>query len=223
MAGSADDVEKLAVLRAHVPPTLQYFVPWAAKYGLRGLTVHFGQRPSREKLATDEELIELVTAYEVIAARGDGPTITAWCLSVMPGTAANEAKEHIRGLLLIFERLAEYGIRPFTDERVRFLRPDPPPFNWNLLPPTLREWEPWLSKFEGLRTEADLYSYVRYASEDQVRELAALKELLDERGESLLSWCEASNGIDNPASREAFQAEWLFLLVDFAGSREDKR
>jgi hypothetical protein len=37
----------------------------------------------------------------------------------------------------------------------------------------------------------------------------------------LLKWCESNNKEESPFAREAFQAEWLFLLVDFAQSKSD--
>lgn len=202
----------------HVPQTFQYLRVWASRYGLRGLTVYFGRQPPLEKLASRGELVELRAAYEIIAERGDAAAISAWCLSVRAGTAANEAKEHIRGLLLLFERLADRGLPPFTDGRVRFISPEPQPFDWSVLPAHLRQFEPWLKKFEEFG-EYDLYQYVQHANESQVRELAALKELLDHDNESLSEWCATNNRKGNPAKHEAFQAEWLFVLVDFAESR----
>jgi hypothetical protein len=203
-----------------VPQAFQYLYPWASKFGLRGLTVYFGERPPLRKFASEAELIELSAAYETIARSGDVPAITAWCLSIPPEASANEAKEQIRGLLLLFERLADaYGLRPFTDGRVRYITPDLPPFDWSVLPPHLRHCEPWLRRFEGLRTEEDVFQYTQCASGEQLRELAALKQFLDGDGQPLLEWCEANNVKGNPAMREAFQGEWLFLLVDFAKSR----
>ena len=57
------------------------------------------------------------------------------------------------------------------------------------------------------------------ASDEQLRELAMLKALLDRDRQLLIDWIKATNVDDNPAKYEAFQAGWLFLLVDFASSR----
>jgi hypothetical protein len=206
----------------HVPQSLWYLKEWASKFGLRGLTVYFGKQPPLRKLASPEELVDLRAAYEEILRREDAPAISEWCLSIRPETPANDAKEHIRGLLLLFERLAERDLLPFTDGRVRFLHPKPRAFDWTVLPATLSHFEPWLRKFERLRTEHDLYEYVQYANETQLRELAELKRLLDSEGSALLEWCEAHISKGNLAEYEAFQAEWLFLLVDFAHSKIQK-
>jgi hypothetical protein len=79
----------------------------------------------------------------------------------------------------------------------------------------------WLRKF-GESSEAELYEYVQAANEEQVRELATLKELLDRYGEPLAEWCQANFVDGNPGENEAFQAEWLFVLVDFAKARIEK-
>lgn len=205
----------------HLPAEFQYLQNWAARFGLRGLTVHFGQQPPLETLASKAELVELRTAYETIARREDGPGISQWCLSIRAETPENEAKEHVRGLLLLFERLADRGLSPFTDGRVRFVSPEPTPLDWGKLPVSLREWLPWLRKF-GETSEAELYEYVQAATEEQVRELAALKELLDRNGQPLAAWCQANFVKGNPARHQAFQAEWLFALVDFARARIEK-
>jgi hypothetical protein len=169
----------------HVPVAFQYLRDWASRYGLRGLTIRFGQKQPINTLASEVELIDLSTAYETIATRGDGPEITAWCVSNDARRVANEAKEQIRGLLLLFERLADYGIAPFSDSKVRFTSPEPGQFDWNALPMHLQQWKPWLTKFAFLRTEENLFQYVNQASDSQVRELAALKVLLDSDGELL--------------------------------------
>jgi hypothetical protein len=201
----------------YVPEKLQYLQNWASKYGLRGLTVSFGQAPP---LPSKAELVELGTAYETIARRGNVSAITQWCLSIDPQTPPIEAREEIRGLLLLFEQLGDRGLSPFLDGQVRFIPFDSPLFDWSVLPLALQEWEPWLKKFESLRTEHDLYEYVQNATLEQVRELAALKALIDRNGPSLLAWCEANNVRGNPAKHEAFQAEWLFILADLVKSRE---
>jgi len=169
-------------------------------------------------LASKAELVELRTAYEAIATRGHGLAITQWCLSIPAKTPAREASEEVRGLLLLFERLAERDLSPFTDGRVRYVPPESPPLDWSKLPDSLREWLPWLKKF-GESSEFELYEYVQDATEEQLRELATLKELMDRDGETLFAWCEANNIEGNPAEYEAFQAEWLYVLVDFAKSR----
>lgn len=202
-----------------IPQSLQYLRPWAASFGMRGLTVYHGGLPSLNRLATQEELLELSRAYDAISERGEGPEITRWCRSVPSESVLNEVKEEIRGLLLLFERLAEYGLSPFTDGHVRYSAPAPKTFNWSLLPPGLRNWEPWLRKFEGLRTEHDLFEYVQRANAVQLCELAALCDQLGASGEQLSEWCTRTNRKGNPAGDEAFQAEWLFLLGDFAQSR----
>lgn len=211
-AGGSNDVW------THVPQMLHYLRKWACDYGLRGLTVYFGEQPPLSTLATPEELVELRTAYETIVRREDAPAISEWCLSAPAKAIANDAREHIRGLLLLFESLAERGLLPFTDGRVRFLSPDPQPFDWSVLPPHLRPWKPWLTKFEDLRTEHDLYEYVQNASDDQFQELLDLKGLLDRNDQALMEWCDTNSKKGDPAEREAFQAGWLFLLADFASS-----
>jgi hypothetical protein len=125
----------------HVPAELQYLRDWSIKFGLRGLTVYFGQQPPLKKLASEAELAELVVAYDTIAQRGGAFKISKWCLSTRPGMTAREASEQIRGLLLLFERFAERGISPFTDGRVRFISAPPTQFDWSVLPPDLRAWE----------------------------------------------------------------------------------
>ena len=205
----------------HLPGEFQYLQKWAARFGLRGLTVYFGKQPPLKSLASKAELVELRTAYEAIARCEDGPKISQWCLSIRVGTPENEATEHVRGLLLLFERLADRGLSPFTDGRVRFVSPEPAPLDWGKLPVSLREWLPWLRKF-GESSEAELYEYAQAATEEQVRELAALKELMDRDGETLFAWCRRNNVEGNPAEDEAFQAEWLYVLVDFAKARIEK-
>jgi hypothetical protein len=202
-----------------VPESFRYLKGWASKYGLRGLTVHFGKQPPLEKLASSGEMAELRTAYGEIARRDDTSAISEWCLSIRPETPANEAKEHIRGLLLLFERLADRGVPPFADGRVKFLRPEPRQFDWSVLPPSLELFKQWLKRFEELRTEHDLFEYLQNASETQLYELAELRKLINRDGNRLLEWCEAHVLRGDPAEYEAFQAEWLFLLVDFAKSR----
>ncbi len=205
----------------HLPVEFQYLQKWAARFGLRGLTVYFGKQPPLKTLASKEELVELRTAYETIARREDGSIISQWCHSIRTHTPETEAREHVRGLLLLFERLAERGLSPFTDGRVRFVYPEPIPLDWGKLPVSLRGWLPWLKKF-GESSEFELYEYVQVATEEQVRELAALKELMDRDGETLFAWCRANNVEGNPAEDEAFQAEWLYVLVDFAKARIEK-
>ena len=202
----------------HLPDEFQYLQNWAAKFGMRGLTVYFGKQPPLKTLASKEELVELRTAYETIARREDAPRISQWCLSIRAETPEIEASEEVRGLLLLFERLADRGLSPFTDGRVRFVSPEPIPLDWGKLPVSLQGWLPWLRKF-GESSEFELYEYVQAATEEQLRELAALKELLDRDGQPLADWCRANFVEGNPADNEAFQAEWLFVLVDFAQAR----
>ena len=185
---------------------------------MRGLTVYFGPQPPLEKLAREEELIDLREAYETIAQRGDGPTLSTWCRSPEARTKANDVRERLRGLLLLFERLADRGLSPFTDGRVRFISADTKPLDWSVLPPALVRFKPWLEKFGDL-SEYELYEYARLANEKQLRELAALKALMDREGQLLLEWCEENTVEGNPVGDEAFQAEWLFVLMDFAKSR----
>ena len=215
---TSDDDDSISRWR-HVPDAFQYVQAWASKFGLRGLTVYFGEQPPLEKLASPEELSELRAAYEEIASRNDAAAISAWCLSIRPQTPANEPKEHIRGLLLLFEKLSDRGLAPFSDGRVRFHGEEPRVFDWSVLPEHLREFEPWLKRFEALRMEHDCYLYAQDASDEQLRELAQLKALLDRDRQALIHWCESSNANGNPAKSEAFQARWLFLLVDFAEPR----
>lgn len=202
-----------------VPVAFYYLRPWAFVFGIRGLTVYFGEKPPLSHYVTDDEVADLSAAYETISRRGDADAITRWCLSVPPHSPATEAREQIRGLLLLFERLAEYGLSPFADGQVRFRTRLPRVFDWSVLPQHLRYWEPWLRKFESLRGEHQLLSYVRDADETRVRELAELCDLLSRNGEELSAWCELANTKGHPAEYEAFQAEWLFVLVDFFESR----
>ena len=203
----------------HIPKSLRYVKAWASKYGVRGLTVYFERKPPLAKWASKDELVELRSAYETIVQRRDADAIAAWCLTIKSDHPANEVKEHVRGLLLLFERIGEYDLSPFNDGKVRFVSPDPPPFDWSVIPSHLEQWKPWLEKFEDLRTEHDLYEYVERANHIQLRELRSLKELIDRDRQALIDWCVANNVKGNPAKRAAFQAEWLFLLVDFAKSR----
>jgi hypothetical protein len=202
-----------------IPKRLRYLESWAAKYGIRGLTAYFCRHPPLSKWATNDELVDLRSAYEAIAKRGDADAITAWCLSIQSDHPANDVKEQVRGLLLLFERLADYDLPPFNDGKVRYISPDPPPLDWSILPAHLEQWKPWLKNFEGLRTESDFYEYAKQASQSQLRELRALKELIDREGQGLIDWCTANDVKDGPAENEAFQAGWLFLLVDFAKTR----
>jgi hypothetical protein len=202
-----------------VPESLRYLRTWADGFGLRGLTAYFGRQPPLSKFASVDELAELKLVYESIARRGDAERINAWCLSIRPGDAANDVKERIRGLLLLFEHLGDRELTPFSDGRVRFVAPAPPLFDWNVLPEHLQPWKSWLQRFEHLTTEDDVYQYAQNASGDRLRELTALADLLRRDGPLLREWCEANDAAGKPAAREAFQAEWLFLLEDFASSR----
>lgn len=204
---------------SNVPADFQFIYPWAKKFGLRGLTVHFGDELAEIRTLTPSDIAELHSAYDAIASQADVSQLNTWCLSDAAASTANEAKEHIRGLLLLFERLAEAGIAPFTDGRVRFIRPPEKPFDWTVLPSHLGKFEGWLRKFESLGTEHELYEYVQNATQQQLDELAQLRELLNRDGESLREWCEAHNKKSDPAEYEAFQAEWLFLLVYFAETK----
>ena len=199
-----------------VPTEFHYLRPWADRFGLRGLTVHFGDQPPLSKLASPSELVELRQAYEVLAERDDALAISQWCWSIPAQTPAVEVREAIRGLLLLFERLSDRGLEPFTDGRVRYVYPEPREFDWSVLPPHLKEWQPWLEKFENLRTEGELYDYLVDASDEQLDELAELKQLFERDRTALAAWCEANNVTGNPVENEAFQAEWIFLLMDFA-------
>jgi hypothetical protein len=203
-----------------VPIVFHYLRPSAEKFGLRGLTGYFVPKPL-ETYVFDSELPELAEAYEAVAARSHSVAISNWCRSVDAGSPAFETKEKIRGLLVMFERLAEYALKPFSDERVRYIYPPKRVFDWSLLPASLQTWQSWLKKFEDLTTEWETYSYVQSATDDQRRELAILKALVDREGEALRTWCEDHSGNDDPAGPEAFQAEWLFLLVDFGDWKRD--
>ena len=216
--GRADESEAFSYWK-HLPLEFRYLQEWTAKFGLRGLTVYFGEQPPLEKLATKKELVELRTAYETIAKRGDGPAINQWCLSIRANTPEVEAREEVRGLLLLVERLADRGLAPFTDGQVRYVSPDPPSLDWSRLPPFLQAWVPWLKRFEMLRTEYEMYCYVDAASDEQLRELAALSDHMDRDGETLTTWCEENDDEGNPVGNEAFQASWLYVLADFAKTR----
>jgi len=214
--------KRIAVSWEQVPSQFQYLRSWASKFGVRGPTVHFGASLRQEDLASDDELPELTTAYLTISERSDSSEISEWCRSVLPETIAHEAAGQVYGLLLVFEKLGDCKVEPFNDGKVRYIRPAPEVFDWSVLPPQLAEFESWLRRFEELRTEHDLYEYVEHASHFELLELAELSDLLNEERELLLEWCEANNGLDKPAGREAFQAEWLFLLVDFASPKIDE-
>ena len=220
---SGPDAEQQIKRWRHVPKDLQYLRRWAARFGLRGLTVYFGQQPPLSTLASNDELAELELAYRKIASRGDAQRINRWCHSIRSGDAANEAKEQIRGLLLLFELLADRGLSPYSDGQVRFVSPQPPPFDWNVLPRHLSQWIPWLKMFEELRTENDFFQFAQNADVHQLRQLTSLDDLLRSDGHSLRAWCETNNIGGKPAANEAFQAEWLFLFVYFAKSRIAKR
>jgi hypothetical protein len=202
-----------------IPESFHYLRPWASKYGLRGLTVYHGRLPALSNLASHDELLELRLAYKEISEHGDGPQITQWCLSIPSNSPLSETKERIRGLLLLFERLAEYGLSPFNNGQVRYISPHSAAFNWDALPPNLGIWKPWLKRFQDLRTEHDLLEHVENADKTQLRELRELCDFMSKFGAELSKWCEQTNKKGNPASDEAFQAEWLFLLCDFARSR----
>lgn len=218
-----DDLQSRIVASwERVPPKFQYLRSWAMKYGMRGLTVHFGSPQQQEDLASEEELNELTTAYLAISARGDSLAISEWCRSVPRETILNEPREQIRGLLLVFEKLGDCNVVPFNDEKVRYVYPEREVFDWSVLPPQLGEFESWLRRFEELRTEHDLYEYVEHASHLELLELAELSDLLKEDRELLLEWCEANDRVEKPAGKEAFQAGWLFLLVHFARPKIDE-
>jgi hypothetical protein len=201
-----------------VPAEFQYLHDYAVKWGTRGLTVDFSAADLECRLSA-AELLELSNVYKTIAAQGQNEAISTWCHSVKRGHLANEAKEQIRGLLLLFEKLGEADIQPFTDGDVRFLHAELKPFDWSRLPPRLSKWVPWLRRFETLRTEADLFRFLSTATKDQLSELVALNDALKNDGRALLEWCEANNKKSNPDEHEAFQAEWLFVLVDLANGR----
>lgn len=203
------------------PVWMHYVLPFAAQFGVRGLTVYYREPLAPSDLATPEELADLCQVYADISRHSDGPTIAHWCFSIQRESPMNEIKEHVRGLLLLFERLGDFGLSPFTDGQVRYVVPDTKPYDWSVLPSHLSEWRSWLEKFELLRTEHDLFEYVDNADDVQLRELVTLRDKLDTSGDELAKWCEQTNVKGNSAKHEAFQAEWLFLLGDFARLRID--
>ena len=96
------------------PTQFAYLQPWAEKFGVRGLTIYNKVVPV-SKHASRTELAELCEAYEAIAERGNIDELIEWCHSIETGTPANDAREAVRGLLLLFERLAEYDIQQTND------------------------------------------------------------------------------------------------------------
>jgi hypothetical protein len=89
-------------------------------------------------------------------------------------------------------------------------------FDWNRLPPEFHHLIPWLKKFEHLQSEIAVYEFAAAATPEQSLELAEFRELLNEQENSFAGWCEANDRAGNVAAEEAFQAGWMFLLVDFA-------
>jgi hypothetical protein len=201
----------------HLPADLKYLQPWAAKFGVRGLTIYNKAVPLA-KYTKKSELAELREAYETIANK-DVDAIIAWCHSVETGSAANDAREEVRGLLLLFDRLAAYELAPFTEGRVRYRYPEEEPrvFDWTRLPAQFHYLIPWLKKFEHLRSELAVYNYAGDANAEQRRELVEFKKLLDRDNGAFADWCIATERVDHPAEWEIFQAGWMFLLVDFSG------
>jgi hypothetical protein len=200
----------------YLPAEFAYLRHWAEKFGVRGLTIYNSPVPYT-KYASDRELPELQIAYETIATRGDLPSIIKWCHSIESRTPANDAREAVRGLLLLFERLAEYELSPFADGRVRYIYPKEEPyvFNWDRLPAQFRHLIPWLQKFEHLRTEMQVYDYAADANEAQRRELLELRALLARDSDAFVDWCTSNDNAAHSPKREIFQAEWMFLLLDF--------
>lgn len=198
----------------YLPSEFAYLRQWAEKFGVRGLTIYNSPVPVT-KYASKRELAELQTAYETIAQR-DLDAIVEWCHTIEPGTPANDAREAVRGLLLLFERLGEYELLPFTDGRVRYAYPTEEPyvFDWDRLPDQFKQLIPWLRKLEHLQTEMQVYDYAATANESQRRELLELWTLT--RDNAFADWCVVNErNKDHPANREIFQAGWMFLLLDF--------
>jgi hypothetical protein len=199
-----------------LPTQFAYLQPWAEKFGVRGLTIYNKVVPV-SKYASRTELAELCEAYEAIAERGNIDELIEWCHSIETGTPANDAREAVRGLLLHFERLAEYDIQPFTDGQVRYVDPheEPYTFDWTRLPAEFQHLIPWLNKFEHLRSEIAVYEYAAGANEQQRVELLDFKALLARNDGAFAIWCIANDKDTHPAKWEIFQAGWMFLLVDF--------
>lgn len=199
----------------HLPAELKYLQPWAEKFGVRGLTIYNTPEPFT-KYAIESELPELHEAYEAIAEQ-DVNAIIEWCHSIETGSPANDAREAVRGLLLLFERLAEYDLEPFIDGRVRYAYPQEEPiiFDWSRLPAQFQHLALWLKKYQHLNTEMAVYDYAADANEVERGELWEFKKLLEQDNFAFRDWCEANDVPGLPAKTEAFQAGWMFLMVHF--------
>jgi hypothetical protein len=205
----------------HLPAKFSYLRSWAERFGLRGLTIYNSPEPVN-RYASEADLSELRDAYKVIAERNEVQDICAWCYTIESGAPATEVREHVRGLLLLFERLAGYGIEPFIDGRVRYAYPEGSiVFDWARLPNHLQHWTPWLKRFQDLQTEMQLYEFVDAANEDERNLLLELKEKVARDGDALRNWCELNDVKSGPARNEAFQAGWLFLLEDMISWTRD--
>jgi hypothetical protein len=195
-----------------LPREFQYLADAARKYGIRGLTI-FHRKRQLSEFANDDELAELREVYNAIDAREDSLPISKWCMSIALNSPVHDVSECVRGLLLLFDQLADIGVHPFSERRVTFVDlTTPRVFDWSVLPHELDSWRPWLVKYQDLRSEWEMCEFLNDVTEEQKCDLQKLHQLVETDGDRLRDWCSANDVPGNPAEYEAFQAEWLFVL-----------
>ena len=152
--------------------------------------------------------------YSEIATTGKTDQIIDYWQAPSDSQEEGDAKEHVRGLFLVFEQLAESGCEPFNDGRIRYPQSHFSSVDWRRLPAHLGEWIPLIQRYQQLVTEWDVYQYIQHASREQRYEMAALCKGIREHGDSLRAWCVENFNTESPFFVEAARLSTLFVLFD---------
>jgi hypothetical protein len=167
-----------------------------------------------------EQLSELEIAYKIIRSKEDGFAISEWLQEVSQDERKRPRQEvifarRVGRLFVLFARLADAGILPFSTREVRYFESVPKP-DWSSLPEELGYLiEP--AEIYGVHSsEQEIIDFLDAASEGDMQTLARVAEQirLENDGPKIAEWIDQ---FPMDKHRESWLVYCLFGILDHAG------
>lgn len=170
--------------------------------------------------ATSTQLAELSNAYAAIDSRNDAPELSRWIRTCQNGGSGTEEEElefasRVGQLFVLFRRLADRNVQPFSNGRVRFEEVSRPP-DWNNVPKELDYLLEPAESYGCYATEHEMIAFLENATDSDTDLLARTAERLRLSGDKRIldSWLDKNLDGDH---EEAWRVYCLLGVMDHAG------
>lgn len=168
----------------------------------------------------DDQLVELRSAYDMIARNKDDVHISQWIENSFRSRAEVAEGEfwfsrQVAQLFRLFEYLGRKGIKPFSSYEIGLCEQYKTP-NWDNLPMALHYLIDTAETYGIYDTESDILTFLECAHEKDLEVLVKTAERirLNNHSSTIDKWLRRSALMDRP---EAWMIQWLLALMDHAG------